>query len=342
MGQEESAVDSTKKNSGAAYFPIVYYTPETKLAFGGGTLYFSRSIKDERPSAFTATLVYTLNKQIVGEVTTGLFFQQEKYWHTGNFYYQQFPIQYYGIGNSTPDSAEEKFTIEVLRLNPSFLIRTWERLFVGPLIHYETWRLQKTEAGRSLSLGKIPGSTPTTVTGVGVLAYYDERDNLFAATSGRFYQAAFIASPKFLGSTFTFTRLQVDAREYFPLGKEHIISAQALLHTTTGTVPFRFLPKLGGQNILRGYFEGRYRDNHMAVVQSEYRSPFWYRFGFVLFGGVGDVADKFSRFSVGNLKTSFGAGLRFAFIPEEKIILRVDYGVGKNSDGVYVTFNEAI
>ncbi len=320
----------------------MFYTPETRLAFGAGTLYYSRPAKAERPSTFSATLIYTLNKQIMGEVTTGLFFRQGEYWHTGNFYYQQFPIQYYGIGSGTPDNAKEKFTVEALRLNPSLLFRTTEKLFIGPLIHYETWRLQKTEAGRSLSPGTIPGSRPTTVTGVGVRIYFDERDNLFAAASGRFYQASFIASPEFLGSSFGFSRLQFDLREYFPLGSGHILSAQALLHTTTGTVPFIFLPKVGGQNVLRGYFEGRYRDNHMAVVQAEYRSRLWYRFGFALFGGAGEVAGRFSRFGLRGMKTSYGAGLRFAFIPEERIILRIDYGIGRNSDGIYVTFNEAI
>lgn len=340
--QEESAGDSTRQRKGLAYLPIIYYTPETKLAFGGGTLFYSRETKNERPSTVTATLVYTLNKQIIGEVTTGLFFQQERYWHTGNFYYELFPFHYYGIGNNTPDSAKEKFTLEVLRLNPSLLVRVSEKLFIGPLVHFETWHLKDLETGRSLSFGTIPGSKPTTVTGIGVLIYYDQRDNLFAATSGRFYQASFIASPEFLGSTFGFTRLQLDAREFFPLGGEHVISVQALLHTTTGTVPFGFLPKVGGQYILRGYFEGRYRDNHMAAVQTEYRTPLWNRFGFAVFGGIGDVTDKVSHFSTNTLKTSFGVGLRFNFIPEEKIILRCDYGIGKNSNGVYITFNEAI
>ncbi len=342
FGQGESAQDSLKSKSGLAYFPIVYYTPETRLAFGAGVMHLIRSSPSERPSSFIASLIYTQNKQVMAELSTGFFFERGKYWHTGNFYYYFYPNSYYGIGNDTPDSAKEQYTMQVFRFNPSFLVRTSENLFIGPLIHYESWRMQKTETGRPLSLGTIPGSRSTTVTGVGVLVNYDERDNLFAATSGRFYQAAFIASPEFLGSTFSFTRLQLDAREYFPLGSGQVISAEALIHTTTGTVPFRFLPKLGGQNILRGYFEGRYRDNHMIVLQSEYRTPFWYRFGFALFGGIGEVANRFSRFQLSGMKISYGAGLRFAFIPDERIILRLDYGAGKNSDGVYITFNEAI
>lgn len=305
-------------------------------------MYFSRVSRSERPSSLTATVIYTANKQIVGELTTSLFFDNASHWHTGSFYYQKFPNTFYGIGNSTPDSSEEKFTAEIVRLNPSLLMKVGDRTYLGPLIHYESWSLLKSEPSGILSQGTVAGSTQTTVMGIGLLMNYDERDNLFSAAKGRFYQIGFIFSPRLLGSTFTFTRVRIDLREYFPAGNSHIFSAQALLHTTTGTVPFRFMPQIGGQNILRGYFEGRYRDNHMMAVQAEYRSPFLYRFGFAVFGGIGEVSDRFSRFSFNGLKPSYGIGIRFAFIPEERIILRFDYGVGKNSDGVYVTLNEAI
>jgi hypothetical protein len=36
-----------------------------------------------------------------------------------------------------------------------------------------------------------------------------------------------------------------------------------------------------------------------------------------------------------------GVGLRFAWSPEERINLRLDYGVGSNSSGMYITMTEA-
>lgn len=341
-GQQEHSIDSSKARSGFAYIPILYYTPETKLAFGAGTLYVSRSTQYERPSSFTATLVYTTNKQFIGELSTNLFFRQNTLWHSGSFYFEKFPNTFYGIGNSTPDSLTEKFTEQVTRINPSLLWKIANHFYCGPTIHYESWSLQKTESGKALSVGTIAGSKTTTVSAIGLLMNYDERDNYFAATNGRFYQIAFIASPQVLGSTLTFTRTKIDLREYFPLGNSHIISAQVLFHTTTGAVPFRFMPRLGGQNILRGYFEGRFIDKHMTALQTEYRSPYLYRFGFVLFGGIGEVSNRLTSFSLSGVKLSYGAGLRFAFIPDEHIILRIDYGMGYKSNGVYITMNEAI
>jgi len=335
--------DTAKPTGGLAFYPVLYYTPETRWAAGAGGLYFYRpDPMAERPTTIALSSAYTQNKQTFLEITSNAFFDNGRLWHPGNFYFQRFPNSFYGIGNNTPESAEENFSAEIVRINPALLFRVAPNLYIGPQVHYESWQLLTTEPNGTLIRRTIAGSGPTTVSGIGLTVNYDERDNIFAPQRGRFYQAVFLASPEFLGSTFDFTRTRFDLREYFPLDESHIISAQLLFHTTTGTVPFRFLPQIGGQNILRGYFEGRYSDNTMAAFQSEYRSPFFRRFGFALFGGFGDVANRFTAFSAGHLKYSYGIGVRFAFIPEEFIILRIDYGRGNTSDGVYVTLNEAI
>jgi hypothetical protein len=38
---------------------------------------------------------------------------------------------------------------------------------------------------------------------------------------------------------------------------------------------------------------------------------------------------------------SFGAGARWLLLPKQRTTVRVDYGVGKGSSGLYVAFNEA-
>jgi hypothetical protein len=36
-----------------------------------------------------------------------------------------------------------------------------------------------------------------------------------------------------------------------------------------------------------------------------------------------------------------GVGLRFFWNPQERISLRLDYGIGNNSNGMYITVTEA-
>lgn len=92
---------------------------------------------------------------------------------------------------------------------------------------------------------------------------------------------------------------------------------------------------------MRGYYQGRYRDNNILVLQTEYRMPVWQRFGCVAFGGVGDVSHKMSGFSTNSLKYTYGFGLRFQLNPKENINLRLDFGFGKETFGLYLALGEA-
>jgi hypothetical protein len=38
---------------------------------------------------------------------------------------------------------------------------------------------------------------------------------------------------------------------------------------------------------------------------------------------------------------SFGGGVRWLLLPKQGTTVRVDYGVGKGSSGLYIAFNEA-
>ena len=78
------------------------------------------------------------------------------------------------------------------------------------------------------------------------------------------------------------------------------------------------------------------------TLQLEYRQYFWWKFGFVVFGGVGDVAPELTKFTINTIKYSYGLGLRFLFNKEEKVNLRVDLGFGNDGNsGIYFGIEEA-
>jgi outer membrane protein assembly factor BamA len=109
-----------------------------------------------------------------------------------------------------------------------------------------------------------------------------------------------------------------------------------------GEVPFRELANLGGANLLRGYYEGRYRDRQLLAAQAEVRRVLFGRFNGVLFGGVGQVGNTLGDFNQGSVKVAGGAGLRFRFNRRDRLNVRLDYGVGSGkSSGVYFGIGEA-
>jgi hypothetical protein len=65
------------------------------------------------------------------------------------------------------------------------------------------------------------------------------------------------------------------------------------------------------------------------------------RIGVAAFAGAGTVAPTFSKLSSSAVLPSFGAGARWLLLPKQRTTIRVDYGVGKSSSGLYIAFNEA-
>jgi hypothetical protein len=121
-----------------------------------------------------------------------------------------------------------------------------------------------------------------------------------------------------------------------------VLAYQAIARATTGDPPFQLLPAIGGQNLLRGVYDGRYRDRYALAGQAEYRAHLWWRFGAVAFLGAGQVARRGGDFRIDGLHPTGGGGLRFTLDPRERMNLRVDYGMGQGgTSGLYITVGEA-
>ena len=86
------------------------------------------------------------------------------------------------------------------------------------------------------------------------------------------------------------------------LKENHIIAFNSVLFMNYGGVPFLDMSRVGGDDILRGYASNRFRDHHFSGVQLEYRFPVWWRFGMVVFAGLGDVFRTPADLRLNNLK----------------------------------------
>jgi hypothetical protein len=92
---------------------------------------------------------------------------------------------------------------------------------------------------------------------------------------------------------------------------------------------------------MRGFYEGRFRDKQVFILQTEFRRPLFWRIGGVVFASGGSVSENHDEINWRELKFAYGVGLRFAITPEERVFARVDFGGGANTYGFYVQVNEA-
>ncbi|MBN2104509.1 BamA/TamA family outer membrane protein [bacterium] len=332
--------DSTQTKGFFAY-PILFYTPETRLAYGAAMTVFTRDPKNTRPSSWIPMFVYTQNKQIIAKLLANLYGKEEKWQLDAWLGYYDYPDKFFGIGNQTTDDQKESYTAErvVIQLSPRWHIQSG--LYVGVQYEFMHQQLSELKEDGTLILGNIPGSHKSQYAGIGALISKDTRDNIYFPVKGYYYSLQYAGFGSLLGSDFSFQRLNVNLRQYLPVRTRHVMAMQFYSQMIFGTAPFQTLSGFGGTQIMRGYYEGRYRDNHVLVLQTEYRFFFTELLGAAFFGNAGEVAHDFSHFQINQFKYSVGFGFRFCINPKEKLNLRLDVAYGKNTSGYYVEIFEA-
>ncbi len=339
-----SAKEESKCKNRLIFSPLMFYTPETRLAFGGAGSYIFRIAGCQgstRPSSISPLVIYTLEKQSRALVKSDLYFKNNNYRLESEIKFEKYPNKFFGIGSSSREADEEIYTSKSINLRLSVLKKLVKGFYIGLGYHFMDWEIPLVEADGQLASGTIPGSDRGTISGLSLILNRDTRDHLFSPMKGDFFKFDARFYPQFLGSTFEFTAFTLDLRKYFTLFTSHVFAVQSLVKIQTGTVPFLNLAQMGGQYTMRGYFEGRYRDTNLLVFQAEYRVPVVWRLGVVGFAGFGNVAERFSQLDLGRLKSSYGFGIRYLFSKTEKIQLRFDIGFGEGSSGFYASIYEA-
>jgi len=326
-------------------YPYIFYSPETSLAFGGGGIVYFKLLpqKAAKSSSITPSFYYSINGQydltIIPEIY--LFKDNLRIWSKIN--YASIFDRYYGIGNRTEEIEDDKYLQENFQIQVKLQPKLFdERLNIG--INYEfrnmsvADRLDNPYLGDTTLVGREGGLT----SGIGLALSWDTRDNNFSPSSGGYYEIYASNFFDFLGSNFEYSKSVIDLRHYFNPTLSHVIALQAYMLRETDTPPFYDLGLLGGSKMMRGYITGRYRDKTYYVLQSEYRMPnLVWRFGLILFGGIGDVASSVDNITISTVKPTYGFGIRFRIDELEKVEIRMDVGFGKGTNGIYFDINQA-
>jgi hypothetical protein len=344
--QESTQSDSLKKkHTSFVALPYAFYTPETKFAFGGGSIYSFRPVDgspSDRPSNVRIALTYTQLNQMILALLPEIYLMSERYYFKGFCGYYLYPNKFWGIGNDTPDGAEENYEQNDFESYINVQKRIRPGLYIGLQYQYQYMSPEKLSARGVLRDGTIPGSEAGTASGLGVVINHDTRNHVYQPSTGFYNQFCAVFFGRTVGSDYTFTLLSIDLRKYFSLFGPHVLAFQTYDSFITGEPPFQMLSLLGGSYYMRGYYRGRYRDKNMITFQTEYRFPLFWRFGAVGFAGFGDVAHDIEKFRLNQFKYSLGFGFRFMFDPQEKINARLDVGFGKGENaGIYAMVLEA-
>lgn len=323
--------------------PIVFYTPETRFGFGASALCFFNFKKDSvgAPRSSVSTgFAYTQNKQILSALPFNLFLKNRAYQVYGEVAYNRFFYNFYGVGNAQVPDFVERYGVEFPRLRLTLLKKIVPKVYLGPRYAFDKFRLFSMDSTGQLIKGTIPGSKGGVISGFGIVGLYDSRDNVYSASRGIWTELVVYHDDPFTGSSFKYTRIAFDFCKYFHY-KNNVLALNAYSIFSDTDVPFYQMGILGGQKKMRGFYEGRYRDNNVLIFQAEYRRHLFWLLGFTIFADAGQVARRYNEFNGNNWRYTYGAGLRLTIDKAQKIKLRIDFAIGNRKMLPYFTIGEA-
>ncbi|MFC2165565.1 BamA/TamA family outer membrane protein [Acidobacteriota bacterium] len=345
-GADEEKEKSEKKSKDNSFIalPVIFYSPETKLAFGVGGGYYFRTVKGDaltNLSHLNGFMIYTLRNQFRITLAPDFYFKRNVYRLQGALSFSYFTDKLFGVGPDTTKDMEENFISRIYIFNLNLQRKIFLGFSGGIKLELARSTLVEVDEDGLLATGKILGSEGGISSGLGLALNWDTRDNINFPVLGSYHQAYVVFFRRTLGSDFHFTKYVLDCRKYFTFLASQVLAIQGYFSFISGDPPFQMMSLMGGQNNMRGYWMGRFRDKNLIIVQAEYRIPLVKRIGVVGFAGLGNVAERLSHFGRSDLKYSLGFGLRYAFNPKEKLNLRLDVGFTKEGAGFYITATEA-
>lgn len=334
--------DTTKMKMGV--LPILYYTPETRWGFGA--LYYNYFNVDKKnilnkKSNTQSYFSYTLNKQFALENDYQIWLKNNSIFLTGGFDYSRFPQFYYGVGNNTVEDDKKMISFDVINFRAKNLTKIYKNLYGGIYYQFEKLYNQDFSMQAPEMCETVEGSNGYKTSGFGPIFIIDKRDNPLNPQKGMYLETYFKHNSSIFGSEYNFNAFMFDIRKYKTLFKKLVWNGNAYLFINQGEVPFRMLSTLGGGRFLRGYYNGRFRDKNMFVLQHELRMPIYKRLGIAAFGGIGSVSKNINDFYKNTIHYNYGVGLRIKINKKENTNLRIDYGLTRDSQGIYVLFAEA-
>lgn len=345
-----SSEKDSSRSAGFVVLPALGYAQETGLEFGlvgVYNFYVDKADTTIRTSNITFIGTFTTQRQTNLKLTADIWSPGNLYHYYTELRFRDFPFNYYGIGNDTWLADEDVVVMRLARIRAEAERRLAPNYYAGLAFAFEHLGYADREAGGIFEELPAVQQDGGYYASFGVTQLYDTRDINTYTTRGFFARLKYSYSPGFgRKASFQGSVAEADLRGFIPLARELTLGLNGIYRTSWGkNVPFYAYQEMGGDMIMRGYYNGRYRDQSVLAAQAELRYRFHPRIGVAGFAGTGSTF----REGLGNTRfvPSFGGGLRYFFDLEHSSSIRLEYGMGekrpgeKRQGGFYLSLSEA-
>lgn len=346
------SLDLERGHKSLLLIPVVGYTLQTS-----GVAEVAATIAFERPGANMSTVVaaaeYTLNQQLIFNVTSSLWTADNRWNFLGDWRVMHYPQSTYGLGMYT-STSERVVTMnyEYLRFYQSALRRIGPAWYAG--LGYQLdyhWNIVSRNSRREVgSISRYRyGVEGTSISSGPVLTLlHDSRANALNPQGGVYFNVQFRPNVKILGSNTDYQSLLVEGRTYLhpsPHSANILAFWSYNALTLNGNPPFLDLPSTGWDtysNTGRGFIQGRFRGKNLVYGEAEYRFGITRNrlVGGVVFANAQSVTEQESR-QFEKIVPAAGAGLRLNLNKASHTNLAIDYGFATDgSHGLSLNLGE--
>ena len=345
-GQKKPAEEKYGKDKKVnyAFMPVIMYNRSFGGQFGAmANAYFDMGSKDTISPASSVAFIGNIftNKTFFTGLFSRFYFKEDTWRMKAGTGYGDIRFQtFYELPPDIPAIWTEDENGEFIdyKTRMFFLFAEGTRKVVNNF--YLGLRSVYSKTHTEFEAGFVPDEK-LSLFGFGVAGEFDSRDDVFYphhGINGRIRTMSFIEA---LGSTTTYSRINIDCNKYFSLGENAVILGRIYGMVSVGdSVPFSG-KNVVGRDDLRGYTNGKHRANQVYNMQTEYRWSFYKRWGMVAFAGIAVATDDLKGTTYSGILPMAGAGLRFMAIPKRKINIGVDVAIGKDDWGIYFRIGES-
>lgn len=328
--------DTGRKKS-FVILPVLASAPETGIEAGGTALlsfYTDTTNRKTRVSNIYAYATATTKGQERFNLSANYWAPQNKRYYTAAIGYQNFPFSFYGIGNNTRLANADPIVEKRFKLNFTSQKLLGSHIYAGYTLGGLDYAYSaRTSGGILFTSPLVEDKNGGTSVFAGPSLVYDTRDNNTYTTRGMIVTAYFnVMQGVFGNNSYTGGLFNVEYSQFLPVSRRLTLGIDAQEQSLAGgRSPFYLMPQLGSDEMMRGYYTGRYRDRNLLAAQTEFRYRINGRFGIAAFAGAGEVFH--TQFSFNEIKPDYGGGLRYFFDADKGLSIRLDYGIGQKPAG---------
>ena len=193
---------------------------------------------------------------------------------------------FFGLGPDSNRDDRSDYAIRTNHFGGRAGVRPVSHLLVGGGIEYLEPRLGEGQNDRFPDVTDT--FSPSEAPGLDTRADFLRSDAFIEVDyreprnpkKGGWYRVDFSHYDDRTAGQFTFNRFDADLRQFIGfLAGRRVIAARLFVSTSDTsagqTMPFYFMPTLGGNDTLRGFREYRFRGPHAILAQAEYRWEIW-------------------------------------------------------------------